>query len=111
VAFTEVVWLAEPPKELRDWWTAKYPAISDAAGVVDRIDAASFDIVDSFVLPASAWWDEYYAPMRTRIDELRERYPDDPAAAEVADGATDEIAMFERFSDHYSYAFFVTQPH
>ena len=110
VAFTEVVWLAEPPDELREWWTAEYPAISDAVGVVDRIRAAAFDLVDSFVLPASAWWDEYYTPMRSRIDALRQQHSDDATAAAVADAATREIAMFERFSDFYSYAFFITQP-
>lgn len=110
VAFTEVVWLADPPDELREWWMAEYPAISDAAGVVDRIRAASFDLVDSFVLPASAWWDEYYTPMRARIAELRQRRADDPVALEIAAQAELEVDMFERFSDAYSYAFFVVSP-
>lgn len=111
VAFTEVVWLVEtPPTEVHEWWTSQYPAISDRTGVEERVAAASFDVVESFVLPASAWWDEYYTPMQERIDSLRSRLPDDPVATEVANGAAAEIDYFRRFSDCYSYEFFIVQP-
>lgn len=111
VAFTEAVWLVEsPPKEIVDWWMQEYPAISDSAGVVARVEAAAYRVVSSFVLPGSAWWDEYYEPMQERIRQLRERLPDDPTAAEVAAGAEAEIDYFRRFSDSYSYEFFVVKP-
>ena len=62
------------------------------------------------VLPASAWWDEYYGPMQDRVAGLRSRLPDDPIAEEVAAAADAEIDYFRRFSDHYSYEFFVVAP-
>ncbi len=111
VAFTEPVWLVEsPPKEIREWWTSEYPAISDRAGVEARIEAASYCTVGSFVLPASAWWDEYYEPMQERVASLRARLPDDPIAGEVAAAAEAEIDYFRRFSDCYSYEFFIVEP-
>jgi len=111
IAFTEPVWLVgSPPKEIHDWWSSEYPAISDAAGVESRIEAASYRTVASFVLPSSAWWDEYYSPMQQRIAGLRERLPADPIAAEVAAAAEAEIDYRQRFSDCYSYEFFIVQP-
>ncbi len=111
VAFTEPVWLVEsPPKEIFDWWLSEYPAISDRAGVEGRIEAASYRTIESFVLPSSAWWDEYYAPMQDRIATLRERLPDDPIAGDVVAAAEAEIEYFRRFSDCYSYEFFIVQP-
>ena len=111
VAFTEPVWLTDsPPEELVAWWHAEYPAVSDDAGVRDRIAAADHRTVASFVLPASAWWDEYYEPMQDRVEALRARLPDDPAAAEVVAAATEEIDTFRRFGAHYSYAFYLVQP-
>ncbi len=111
VAFTEAVWLVpQPPKEIHEWWSTAYPAIADVERVRSRIEAASYRVVASFVLPASAWWDEYYEPMQDRIAALRSRLPDDPVADEVAAGAEVEIEHFRRFSDCYSYAFFVVQP-
>lgn len=111
VAFTEPIWLVDsPPAEIRQWWLSEYPAISDDAGVRSWIEAASYRTIASFPLPASAWWDEYYEPMLTRIESLRARLPDDPAAAEVVTAAETEIDLFRRFSEYYSYAFFVVQP-
>ena len=111
VAFTEPVWLVDsPPKEIHDWWSSEYPAITPSEGVRARIDAASYRTVASFVLPASAWWEEYYGPMQHRIADLRKRLADDPIAGEVVAAAEAEIDHFRRFSDCYSYEFFVVQP-
>ena len=111
VAFTEPVWLVEsPPDEVRAWWEEEYPAITDDRGVRAQVEAAAFRTVDSFPLPASAWWDEYYEPMQSRIERLRTRRPADPIAAEVADAAQTEIDTFRRFSDVYTYGFYIVQP-
>jgi trans-aconitate methyltransferase len=111
VAFSEPVWLVEaPPDEVGEWWTAEYPPMSGLAGVEARIAAACYRTVGSFVLPAAAWWDEYYSPMRDRIADLRARLGDDPVAGEVAEAAEAEIDMFDRYSDCYSYEFFIVQP-
>lgn len=111
VAFTEPVWLvANPPGEISDWWEVEYPSITDRAGVEARITAASCRTVASFVLPASAWWTEYYEPMQDRIAALRRRLPGDPVAREVAAAAEHEIDLFRRFAACYSYEFFVVQP-
>ncbi len=111
VAFTEPIWLVdEPDAEVCDWWLSNYPALTDDPGVRNQVEAAGFRTVDSFPLPASAWWDEYYEPMLDRIDELRERRPDDPVAHEVIGAAEAEIDFHRRFSDQYSYAFYVVEP-
>ena len=111
VAFTEPVWLVEsPPEEIRAWWDAEYPALTDDQGVRAQVEAAAFRTVDSFPLPAAAWWDEYYEPMQSRIEALRARLPDDPIAIEVAAAAQNEIDFFRCFSDTYTYAFYVVRP-
>ena len=111
VVFSEPVWLVDsPPPEIVEWWQTEYPEISGRAGVVARVEAAGYRVIASSVLPASAWWDEYYGPMEGRLAELRTRVPDDPIAADVASAAEREIEMFRRFADTYSYEFFVVQP-
>jgi trans-aconitate methyltransferase len=111
VAFTEPVWLtAAPPQELHSWWLSEYPAMSDDGRIRAQINLAGYRTVGSFTLPASAWWDEYYEPMQARLSALQARLPDDRAAVEVVRSARVEIDMFQRFSEHYSYAFYVVQP-
>jgi trans-aconitate methyltransferase len=111
VAFTEPLWLtAAPPQEVRSWWLSEYPAMADDGQIRAQIDLAGYRTVGSFALPASAWWDEYYEPMQARLSALQARLPDDPAAVEVLRSAQVEIDMFQRFSEHYSYAFYIVQP-
>jgi SAM-dependent methyltransferase len=111
VGFTESIWLTgTPAEEIRRWWEAQYPAITDDSGVRAAVDAAGFETLGSFSLPPSAWWDGYYGPMEPKIEELRRDLPDDPAAQQVAAAAEEEIRMHRRYSDSYSYGFFVVRP-
>jgi hypothetical protein len=84
--------------------------MSDDGQIRAQINLAGYRTVESFTLPSSAWWEEYYEPMQARLSALHARLPDDPAAVEVVRSAQVEIDMFERFSEHYSYAFYVVQP-
>lgn len=111
VAFTEPRWLTDaPPAEVRTWWLSEYPGMSDDREIRTHIDAAGYRTVDTFVLPPSAWWDEYYEPMQARLESLSARSPGDRAAAEVVRSAQVETEMLQRYGQHYSYAFYVVQP-
>jgi len=62
------------------------------------------------VLPAEAWWTDYYGPMEAKIPEFLAEYRRDEIALEIAASAEKEISMFRRFSDAFSYAFFIANP-
>ncbi len=99
-----------PPDELVTWWRAEYPAIADESGVRVAVDAAGYSTIGHFVLPAESWRSEFYGPMERRLAEFRTAHPGDPTAQAVAAEAEHELEMFGRYSEHYSYAFFVVQP-
>lgn len=111
VVFTEPIWThPSPPHELVAWWREEYAAISNENGVRARIAAAGFETVGFFPLPASSWWDEYYGPMELRVEEFRVEHPGDPVADDIAGEASKEIDFFRRFSEYYTYGFFITRP-
>ena len=111
VAFTELIWTdPSPPAELVSWWLAEHPDITDEEGVRTAVRAAGFDTVGAFVLPDRSSWNEYYGPMEVRIPEFVAAHQEDPTALGIADEATMEIDMFRRYSDCYSYGFFVVRP-
>jgi trans-aconitate methyltransferase len=111
VAFSEPIWLEkDPDEEIASWWSQEYPAITDEEGVRQAILDAGYRVIDSFVLPAEAWWNDYYAPMEARIPDFLSEYRRDKIALEIAAAAEKEISMFRRFSDAFSYGFFIASP-
>jgi len=111
VAFTEPVWLqSNPNEEIESWWSREYPAMTDAAGIQQAILDAGYRFIDSFVLPAQAWWADYYRPLEARIPGFLGEYPRDEVAQEIAGAAEEEISMFRRFNDTFSYGFFIASP-
>jgi SAM-dependent methyltransferase len=108
LALTEAVWLtADPPAEVYRFWQAGYPTMTDVPGCRAIIEQAGYGLRGDFVLPTSAWWDEYYRPLRARMEALAAACGDDPVVARVLDEHRQEIAMRERYGDCYGYAFFV----
>jgi SAM-dependent methyltransferase len=108
LAFTEVVWLrADPPGELRAFWTKEYPQITDAATHLATAARCGYQVAGHFTLPASAWWTDFYTPMEARVRELRLAHAADARAATALDAIQAEIDLHRRFGAWYSYEFFV----
>ncbi|MCL4693731.1 MAG: class I SAM-dependent methyltransferase, partial [Candidatus Hydrogenedentes bacterium] len=63
----------------------------------------------NFTLPDEAWWDDFYAPMELRIEELRGTYKDDGEALAILEQLAQEPAMHRQHSDYYAYEFFVAR--
>ncbi len=107
VAVSEAVWLQpDPPDEVVAFWKA-YPEMDHIAAKRTGIERAGYELVGDFVLPASAWTERYYDPMTARIAEKEAAWRGIPEAEAVLKEARTEIAMFNRYTDSYSYAFFV----
>ena len=64
-------------------------------------------MVGHFVLPPTAWTDQYYDPMEARIAEKAKDWKGIPEAEAVLNEASKEISVFRLYSDYFSYAFFV----
>jgi hypothetical protein len=84
-----------------------YPTMGRVPDVLAAIERRGFSLINHFTLPDEAWWDDFYAPMRLRIEELRGSYADDYEALAVLDQLTQEPEMHHRYSDYYAYEFFV----
>ena len=110
VALTEVCWTRpDPPAECVSFWEQEYPAIRDEAALLTAIEACGYETVGHFILPRSAWWDDYYRPLERNVEAFRTRYRGRPEAQELADLCQREIDVWKAYSDYYSYAFFVAR--
>lgn len=71
--------------------------------------AAGYEVFDHFVLPQSAWWDEYYDPLAQRADTLRSDAGSSPDLQAVLDENDTEMDMCRRFGDSFGYVFYLMQ--
>lgn len=110
LAFTDAVWRGEEaPPEVKASFQDDYPTMGRAPDVLAAIESGGFSPVDHFTLPDEAWWDDFYTPMRHRIEELRDSYANDDEALAVLDQLAQEPEMHQRYSDYYAYEFFVAR--
>lgn len=107
VAVTEPVWLkADPPEEVVEFWR-EYSDIDTVEKKLEVVSRVGFESVGHFVLPASSWTDLFYNPLSERVIEYEAKWKGVPEAETVLAEARNEISVFEKHRDYYSYAFFV----
>ena len=108
VAVTEATWLVDdPPAEVWSWWREEYPAITTVEGNMAKAGGAGFEVFGHFVLPQSAWWDQYYTPLGERVAKLRPEAAGNPGLAKILDETEHEMTMYRRYGDSYGYVFYL----
>jgi len=107
VAVSEAVWLQpHPPQEAIDFWQ-DYPDIDTVERKLEVISRLGYQSVNHFILPASSWTESYYDPLASRVTEYEKKRKGIPEAEDVLAEARNEISVFGKYSQYYSYAFFV----
>jgi SAM-dependent methyltransferase len=108
IVASEITWL-EPsaPAEVRAFWDLHYPAMRDDAGNRAAAERAGFLVTGTHVLPRSAWMDGYYGPLEVRSKALLEH--DNADVRALAAENLEEIEVFRRAGNSYSYVFYLLQ--
>ncbi len=107
VGVSEAVWLKpDPPREAVDFWQ-EYPEIDTVERKLEIISRLGFDNVGHFILPSSCWTELYYDPLAERIPGYERKWKGIPEAEDVLEEARTEMSVFGKYSEYYSYAFFV----
>jgi len=108
LAVTHLSWLTpQIPDEPRAFWGRHYPAIRSVEANLDVCERCGFTVVEHFALPESAWWNDYYGPMESRIASLRDEYRGDDEAIACLDASSEQIELYRRFAPYYGYVFYV----
>jgi hypothetical protein len=110
LAATEAVLLRTPlPQDLKAFWDRCYPAITDVDANLAIIREEGFQVIGHFTLPKTSWIDAFYAPMKQRVAELKDKYSGDACAQQVYAEFETEIKMFTDYADYYGYEFFIAR--
>lgn len=107
VVVSDAVWLkSNPPQEVLEFWQ-EYPEIDTVDAKLKVIELCGYKELGHFVFPKSAWTDQYYDPMEERVLQMVNDWKGIFEAEAVLSEAINEISVFRKFSDYFSYAFFV----
>lgn len=107
IAVTELSWLRPaPPPAPRAFLQAAYPAIQDVQANLVDLRGAGYELVGYFVLPESAWWNDYYTPLERRLKKMGRKFRAEKDRA-VLDHTRQEIELYREHARHYGYVFYV----
>ncbi|WP_299965528.1 class I SAM-dependent methyltransferase [uncultured Roseobacter sp.] len=107
IAFSEPCWFTDAPSDrMRAMW-ADYPAMTDAAGIDARVEAAGYRTLGTRRVSDAAW-EAYYGPLDARIAALRPGA--DAALTQVLDEAEEEAACWRAHRREAGYLLSVVAP-
>ncbi|WP_067051062.1 class I SAM-dependent methyltransferase [Methanofollis ethanolicus] len=109
---TEAVWFTDHPSpEAAAFWNESYPAIKMVQETSAIAESAGYEVVATFPLPGSAWWDDYYTPLIERLPDLKKAAAGDPDAEALVAFSEREIEMHREHGGEYGYQFFILKRH
>ena len=107
---SEITWLsATRPPELQFHWETEYPEIDVASAKIGLLERHGYNPEGYFVLPVHCWLENYYRPIQSHFDAFLERHGHSDQAKAIVDAERQEIALYERFRDYYSYGVYVAK--
>lgn len=96
------------PNECRAFWETAYSQMGAVSDKQEILKQAGYESIGHFALPTSDW-DDYYAPIKSRLPALRASYEGDAEKLSVIEETELEIALFEKYRDCYTYVFYLAR--
>ena len=96
---------SEVPEAVRVYWQNAYSTIGTESENSNHANSSGFEILGIHRLPSRAWWDNYYGPLRERMDSIK--CSKDSVMQSVIKETDEEMKFFEEYSEYYGYSFYI----
>lgn len=108
LVLSEITWTtAARPQTITDYWTAQYPEIDTASAKLAVLERHGYRPEGYFLLPFCCWQEHYYGPLRERFPAFLDRHGHSPQAAAIVAAEEEEMALYQRCGQFYSYGMYV----
>ncbi len=105
---SEISWITGTPSdEAKTFWESGYSQMDSLQNKIMQAQNLGYESVDYFILPKEDWTDNYYVPLQKNLDGMRKKYIDNETALEVVAMIEQEIDVYARYGNEYSYVFYV----
>lgn len=96
---------SQVPESVRFYWQNAYPAIGTESENSNHANSLGFEILVIHRLPSKAWWDNYYGPLREKMDFFK--HSEDHVMQFVIKEIEEEMKLFEKYEKYYGYSFYI----
>jgi ubiquinone/menaquinone biosynthesis C-methylase UbiE len=110
LAVSEITWIAnDRPAEIENFWMKEYPEIDTAAQKIQILEENGFTLTGYFFLPQDSWTKQYYEPLQQQFSSFLKKHQHSEKAREVVRMHEEEIELYNKYRDYYSYGFYVAR--
>jgi len=74
---------------------------------MEQIPKCGYELIGHFIIGEDRWWNEYYAPLDKKLNEIRSKHANDKRIDEVLSSDQQEVNSFRKESERYRSVFFV----
>lgn len=107
---SEITWITNSrPSEIEKYWGEEYPEIDVASSKISVLEKNGYSPIGYFILPEHCWFDNYYRPMQDNFKDFLERNGNSEDARAIVHGENQEIALYEKYKDYYSYGVYIAR--
>ncbi len=107
---SEISWIVDDPSpEPKAYWDEAYPQIDTVSHKVAQAEELGYTCQSTVTLPAECWTDNYYVPLQANLYIMKSKYVDNELAQQVIEMIEQEICMYSRYGNEYSYVFYTLQ--
>ena len=107
---TEITWLTpDVPEALSQYWATEYPEVATASTKIKQLEDNDYIVLGYFPLSPDCWLTEYYEPLKHQHAYFLARNDNSEAAHAIVDMDAQEIALYEKYKEYYSYGCYIAQ--
>lgn len=110
LAVSEVTWTNNHrPAEIEAFWHSEYPEIDTASAKIKILEQYGYTLSGYFIIPPGSWLSNYYQPLEEGFASFLQRHNYSATAKRLVQEHRDEIALYQKFKEYYSYGFYIAR--
>lgn len=99
---SDVSWLKKPSKESQKFWKNTYDEVASIEEKISKIRELGYEFVDYVIVPKEDWI-EFHKKLEKNLNSLK----GDKSAEKFITQLKNEMKIYERNSDDYTYVFYI----
>ncbi|MDF1699045.1 MAG: class I SAM-dependent methyltransferase [Saprospiraceae bacterium] len=109
IAVSDITWISDSrPQEIETFWHHECPDIGMASTKIKVLEDNGLTLTGYFYLSENSWIN-YYHPLEIKFERFLNHHNHSELAKKVVAEYKDEIEMYHKFKNYYSYGFYIAK--